>query len=250
MRFWELLFFIQNAVSFFKLISFTNAAICNCRILKSKRMIYECGYLNCPILKSNIMIYECKIAAFVNQRAWFKNAVIINSRILKSFFTLVLKRVTYTFILSFFLASSFLFVSALVFLSSSVSFIVFSYHCKFILIRSLSSSPVVYKKKFILLICLFSCKGFSDASFSLLFLFSSFLSFSTSLHCLLCAFVSSFRVLFLLQHWFIYIFPFLLSICFLVLTKVTSTSLPAVWVFVMPYLLCCCCCHRYCCRRI
>jgi len=107
------------------------------------------------------------IAAFVNQSAWFKNAVIINSHILKSFFTLVLKRVTYTFILSFFLASCFLFVSALVFLSSSVSFIVFSYHCKFILIRCLSSSPVVYKKiSFHLFVC-FLAKG----SLTLHFLF-------------------------------------------------------------------------------
>ena len=36
---------IQNVVAFLKLISFTNAAITNSRILKSKRMIYECGYL-------------------------------------------------------------------------------------------------------------------------------------------------------------------------------------------------------------
>ena len=77
---------------------------------------------------------------------------------------------------------------------------------------------------FVSLICLFSCigEGLSDASFSLLFILSCFLSFSMSLHCLLCAIVSSFRVLFLLHHWFIYIFSFLLSICFLVLTKVTS----------------------------
>jgi len=50
---------IQNMVAFLKLISFTNAAICNDRILKSKRMIYECGYLNSRILKSKRMIYEC-----------------------------------------------------------------------------------------------------------------------------------------------------------------------------------------------
>jgi len=101
---------IQNAVTFFKLISFTNAAICNSHIIKSKHMIYECGYLN--------------------------------SRILKSFFTIILKHETYAFFL--FGASRFLFVSALVFLSSSASFIVFSYHCKFVSIRSLSSSPMVY----------------------------------------------------------------------------------------------------------
>jgi len=55
---------IQNVV--------TNAAICNSCILKSKHMIYECDYLN--------------------------------SRILKSFFTLILKRAAYAFILSFFFA--------------------------------------------------------------------------------------------------------------------------------------------------
>ena len=107
----------------------------NSRIPKSKRMIYECGYLNC--------------------------------RILKSLFILVLKCVTYIFILSFFLASCFLFVSALVFLSSSASFIVFSYHCKFILIRSLSTSLVVYKKKLFNLFVCFLAKG----SLTLHFLF-------------------------------------------------------------------------------
>jgi len=141
--------FIQNAVTFFKLISFTNATICNSHILKSKRMIYECGYLN--------------------------------SCILKSFFSLILKRATYAFILSFFL----------VFLSSFASFIVFSYHSKFVSIRSLSSSPMVYK-----------------------------------------------------------IFLFHLFVCFLVLTKVTTASLPVVWVFAMPYLLRCCYCHRYYCLRV
>jgi len=49
---------IQKAVTFFKLISFTNAVICNSRIIKSKHMIYECGYLNSRILKSKRMIYE------------------------------------------------------------------------------------------------------------------------------------------------------------------------------------------------
>jgi len=139
-----------------------------------------------------------------------------------------------------------------VFLSSSASFIVFSYHCKFVSIHSLSSSPMVYTNFFISLICLFSCidEGFSDTSFSLLFLLSCFLSFSTSLHCLLCVIVSSFQVLFLLHHWFFYIFSFLLSICFLVLTKVTTASLSTVWVIAMLYLLRCCCCHRYCCLRV
>jgi len=66
---------------------------------------------------------------------------------------------------------------------------------------------------------------------------------------LLCAIASSFRVLFLLHHWFIYIFLFLLSICFLVLTKVTTASLSVVWIFAMSYLLHCCC-HRYCCLRV
>jgi len=42
---------IQNAMTFFKLTSFTNATICNSRILKSKCMIYECGYLNSRIVK-------------------------------------------------------------------------------------------------------------------------------------------------------------------------------------------------------
>jgi len=60
---------IQNAVAFFKLISFTNAAICNSRILKSKHMIYECGYLNSRILKSKRTIYECGYyAAIYNSR--------------------------------------------------------------------------------------------------------------------------------------------------------------------------------------
>jgi len=47
---------IQNAVTFLKLISFTNAAIYNSRILKSKRMINECGYLNSRIRKPKCMI--------------------------------------------------------------------------------------------------------------------------------------------------------------------------------------------------
>ena len=127
----------------------------------------------------------------------------------------------------------FLFVSALVFLSSSASFIVLSYHCKFVSIHSLSSSPMVYKFFSFHLFVFFSCisEEFSNASFSLLFMLSCFLSFSTRFHCLLCAIVSSFWVLFLLHHWFIYIFSFLLSICFLVLTKVTTASLLAIWVF-------------------
>ena len=41
----------QNAVTFLKLTSFTNATICNSHILKSKCMIYKCGYLNNRILK-------------------------------------------------------------------------------------------------------------------------------------------------------------------------------------------------------
>jgi len=81
--------------------------------------------------------------------------------------------------------------------------------CKFVSIHSLSSSPMVYNFfSFHLFICLFSCIGerFSDASFSLLFMLSCFQSFSTSLHCLLFAIVSYFRVLFLLHHWFIFFF--------------------------------------------
>jgi len=127
-------------------------------------------------------------------------------------------------------ASRFLFVSALIFLSSA-SFIVFSYQCKFVSIRSLSSSPMVYNFfSFHLFICLFSYigEGFFDASFSLLFMLSCFLPFSTSLHCLFCAIVSSFRVLFLLHHWFIYFF-FRFSYLFVFLYwRRSPASLPAV----------------------
>ena len=86
----------------------------------------------------------------------------------------------------------------------------FSYHCKFVSILSLSSSPMVYKFFFVSHICLFSCigEGFSSASFSLLFRLSCFLLFSVSLHSLLYGIVNSFRVLFLLHHWFIYFFRF------------------------------------------
>jgi len=128
------------------------------------------------------------ITAFLNQSVLFKNAILPNSRILKTIFILTLKRATYAFILAF----------------------------------------------------------LSDASFSLLFLFSCFFSSSTSLHCLLHAIVNSFWAFFLLHHWFIYFFSFILFVYFLALAKVTTVSLPAIWVFVVLYLLRCWC--RLCCR--
>jgi len=39
---------VKNAVAFLKLSSFTNAAICNSRIRKSKRLFYECGFYKYP----------------------------------------------------------------------------------------------------------------------------------------------------------------------------------------------------------
>jgi len=75
------------------------------------------------------------IAAFLNQNAWFTNAAITNSRILKSFFTLILKRATDAFTFFLYGASHFLFVYVLVYLSYA-SFIVFSYQCNFVSIRS------------------------------------------------------------------------------------------------------------------
>jgi len=42
---------IQNVVTFFKLTSFTNAVICSNRILKSKRLIYECDFTYSRIFK-------------------------------------------------------------------------------------------------------------------------------------------------------------------------------------------------------
>ena len=99
------------------------------------------------------------IVAFLNQNALFKNTDLPNSHILKTFFTLTLKRTTLTFsyLLSSwrFVFSLFLFVLPLVFCESS---------------------------------------------------FSS-----------LCI-VSSFRSLFLLHHWFIYVFRFLL-VCSLAFLK-------------------------------
>ena len=192
------------------------------------------------------------IAAFLNQSSWFKNAAITNSRILKSIFTLILKRATYAFILSFFLALH--------------VFSLFLLWCSSLLLRvSLCSLTIVSSFRFALFLLhqwfinffrftyLFVFLHWRRVLWCFIFSFVYALvlfSFSMSLHCLFCAIESSFRVLFLLHHWFIYIFLFLLSICFLVLTKVTIASLPVVWVIAMLYLLRCCCCHRYCCLRV
>ena len=68
-----------------------------------------------------------------------------------------------------FCALRFLFVSAMVFLTSSTSLIVFSYHCKFVSIRSLSSSLMVYKFfSFHLFVCFLALK---KGSLTLHFLF-------------------------------------------------------------------------------
>jgi len=142
-------------------------------------------------------------------------------------------------------------VSALVFLSSFASFIVLSCHCKFVSICSPSSSPMVYNFfSFHLFLCFLALtKGY--LVFHFLFCFCSRTS-----SCLLrafiiffCVIVSSFRVLFLLHHWFINIFSFLLSVGFLVLAKVITAPLPAVWIFAMLYLLRRCCRCR-CCLRV
>jgi len=51
--------FLKNAVAFFKLFWFTNAAICIVALVNQRVLIYECGYLYSRTCKSKRLIYEC-----------------------------------------------------------------------------------------------------------------------------------------------------------------------------------------------